>query len=142
MGTLRAALAYPGDTLADDRARAILDRVHLGQLTDQLDVEQDWSQVLSPGEQQRLAFGRALAYGPSLVFLDEATSATDTGLEYTLYGLLRRELPHAMVVSVGHRETLAAFHDQALTLSRDGTWTLEAVTPPSGQPPMGPGASS
>ena len=125
LGTLRAALAYPSDTLDTDRARAILDRVHLGQLMDQLDVDQDWSQVLSPGEQQRLAFGRVLANRPAMVFLDEASSAMDSGLEHGLYTLLRAELPHAMLVSVGHRETLVPFHDQALTLSRDGSWKLQ-----------------
>jgi putative ATP-binding cassette transporter len=80
--------------------------------------------VLSPGEQQRLAFGRVLANRPAIVFLDEATSATDTGLEHGLYRLLRSGLPQTVLVSVGHRETLAAFHDQALTLARDGSWQL------------------
>ncbi|NYG34261.1 ABC transporter ATP-binding protein/permease [Sphaerotilus montanus] len=127
MGSLRGALAYPGDQISDDAARQILAQVQLGHLADQLDVVQDWSQVLSPGEQQRLAFGRVLANRPSIVFLDEATSATDSGLEHGLYALLRAQLPQAMLVSVGHRETLAAFHDQALTLGRDGAWKLESV---------------
>jgi vitamin B12/bleomycin/antimicrobial peptide transport system ATP-binding/permease protein len=101
--------------------------VQLGQLIEQLDVEQDWSQVLSPGEQQRLAFGRALANRPAIVFLDEATSATDAGLEHTLYGLLRSHLPQTILVSVGHRQTLAAFHGQALTFMGEGRWMLESA---------------
>ncbi|ACB35233.1 ABC transporter domain protein [Leptothrix cholodnii SP-6] len=124
LGTLRGALAYPSADIGDGEARAILQQVQLGHLGEQLDVDQDWSQVLSPGEQQRLAFGRVLANRPALVFLDEATSATDTGLEHSLYSLLRRELPQAMLVSVGHRETLHAFHDQVLELARDGRWAL------------------
>jgi putative ATP-binding cassette transporter len=124
LGSLRAALAYPKTAIADQDAGHILEQVHLAHLVSQLDLAQDWSQVLSPGEQQRLAFGRVLANRPAIVFLDEATSATDTGLEHSLYSLLRRELPQAIVVSVGHRETLTAFHDQALTLSRDGSWQL------------------
>lgn len=124
LGTLRGALAYPSADIGDGEARAILQQVQLGQLSEQLDVDQDWSQVLSPGEQQRLAFGRVLANRPALVFLDEATSATDTGLEHSLYSLLRSELPQAMLVSVGHRETLHAFHDQVLELARDGSWAL------------------
>ncbi len=127
LGSLRSALAYPtAKGLSDDEAGTLLDRVQLGHLRDQLDVERDWSQVLSPGEQQRLAFGRVLANRPRLVFLDEATSATDTGLEHSLYQLLRRELPQAMVVSVGHRETLQAFHDQVLDVMRGGDWQLKA----------------
>jgi vitamin B12/bleomycin/antimicrobial peptide transport system ATP-binding/permease protein len=113
--------------LPDAQARAILAQVQLAHLADQLDVAQDWSQVLSPGEQQRLAFGRVLANRPAIVFLDEATSATDSGLEHHLYGLLRTHLPQAILVSVGHRQTLAAFHDQALTFEGDGRWVLEPV---------------
>ncbi|MEY2874662.1 MAG: hypothetical protein RLZZ373_2033 [Pseudomonadota bacterium] len=128
VGSLRAALAYPSETVSDDVARQVLARVQLGQLTDQLDVVQDWSQVLSPGEQQRLAFGRALANRPAIIFLDEATSATDSGLEHALYSLLRTHLPLAILVSVGHRQTLAAFHDQALTFEGDGRWVLESAT--------------
>jgi putative ATP-binding cassette transporter len=129
MGSLRVALAYPATQIDDHVARATLDRVHLGHLGEQLDLEQDWSQVLSPGEQQRLAFGRVLANQPAIVFLDEATSATDSGLEHSLYALLRSELPRTIVVSVGHRETLAAFHDHALTLAGDGNggWAVSGL---------------
>ncbi|MEY8878201.1 MAG: ABC transporter ATP-binding protein/permease [Leptothrix sp. (in: b-proteobacteria)] len=129
LGPLRLALGYPGAALDDAQAAAILQQVQLGHLQSQLDVDQDWSMVLSPGEQQRLAFGRVLANRPRLVFLDEATSATDTGLEHSLYSLIRHALPQAMLVSVGHRETLQAFHDQVLTLARDGSWQLAATTP-------------
>lgn len=132
LGSLRAALAYPGATVDDVTAARILDQVQLGQLTGQLDDERDWSQQLSPGEQQRLSFGRVLANRPALVFLDEATSATDSGLEHSLYQLIRRELPGAMLVSVGHRETLAAFHDLALTLDREGGWRVEGLGVQSG----------
>jgi vitamin B12/bleomycin/antimicrobial peptide transport system ATP-binding/permease protein len=127
VGSLRAALAYPAETVSDEVARQVLGQVQLGQLIEQLDVEQDWSQVLSPGEQQRLAFGRALANRPAIVFLDEATSATDAGLEHTLYGLLRSHLPQTILVSVGHRQTLAAFHGQALTFMGEGRWMLESA---------------
>ena len=41
--------------------------------------------MLSPGEQQRIAFARILLTKPKVVFLDEATSALDEGLEYMLY---------------------------------------------------------
>ncbi|MFM2053826.1 MAG: hypothetical protein RL456_1863 [Pseudomonadota bacterium] len=130
VGSLRAALAYPAGTVADEVARRVLAQVQLGHLADQLDLEQDWSQVLSPGEQQRLAFGRALANRPAIIFLDEATSATDAGLEHHLYGLLRTHLPEAILVSVGHRQTLVAFHDRALTFEGEGRWSVEATGGP------------
>lgn len=124
LGSLRAALAYPAATVEDSVATAVLNQVQLGQLAEQLEQEADWAQILSPGEQQRLAFGRALINKPKLIFLDEATSAMDSGLEYALYNTLRQSLPQTMFVSVGHRETLVALHDQALTLNPDTSWEL------------------
>ena len=91
------------------------------------------SEILSLGEQQRLAFARVLLNRPRIVFLDEATSATDEGLEHALYDLLRSELPQCMLVSVGHRSTLDAFHSHRLDLTGDGGWAFGA-TAPAGEP--------
>ena len=127
LGTLRAALAYPELAVDDARLRAVLQQVQLDHLRERLDDEADWSQTLSIGEQQRLAFARVLLKRPRIVFLDEASSALDEGLEHAMYTLLRRELPQAIVVSVGHRGTLQAFHGQRLQLGGDTNWTLAAA---------------
>jgi len=124
LGDLRTAVAYPAAATAADDARiaGILRRVSLGHLCAMLDQAADWTRVLSLGEQQRLAFARVLFNRPAVVFLDEATSATDDGLEHALYSLLRGALPDCTVVSVGHRNTLDAFHDQVLRLDGRGGW--------------------
>ncbi len=95
LGTLRTALAYPApaESLSDDLARDTLRAIQLGHLVDRLDEESDWSKTLSPGEQQRLTFGRILLRRPSLVFLDETTSALDEGMEHAMYELVRQRLP-------------------------------------------------
>ncbi len=129
LGTLRDAVAYPGHARADDDARlaAALRAVNLGHLAGRLEHEADWSRILSIGEQQRVAFARVLFNRPAIVFLDEATSATDEGLEHMLYGLLREHLPQAMLVSVGHRSTLDAFHTHRLDLDGAGGWAVAAM---------------
>lgn len=129
LGTLRAALAYPGpaDEMDDDRAARLLRQVQLPQLADRLDEEDDWARRLSPGEQQRLGFARVLIVRPKVVFLDEATSALDEGLEQSLYTLLREELPDLVIVSVGHRSSLRRFHDELLELQVDGRWERSAL---------------
>ena len=124
LGTLRAALAYPDSEVDGLEARTALETVHLAHLIQSLDTESDWSQQLSIGEQQRLAFARVLLARPRLVFLDEATSALDEGLEQAMYSLLRSELAQTIVVSVGHRSTLNAFHTQRLQLEAEARWTL------------------
>lgn len=86
LGTLRTVVCYPNspDGVADDQLRDVLTKVVLAPLISRLDEEQDWAKVLSPGEQQRVAFARVLLTRPKAVFLDEATSALDSGLEYAL----------------------------------------------------------
>ena len=85
-----------------------------------LDTVLDWGNVLSLGEQQRLAFGRILVHKPRLVILDEATSAMDVPAEATLYGLLGDRT----CVSVGHRPTLLRYHDTRLKLHKIGDDTI------------------
>ena len=82
----------------------------------------EWAKVLSPGEQQRIAFARILLTKPKVVFLDEATSALDERLEFMIYGLARRELPETVFASVTHRSTVNRHHDQHLELLGDGRW--------------------
>lgn len=129
LGDLRTALAYPATaTPADDaHLSEVLRQTQLGHLIKSLDQAGDWSRVLSLGEQQRLAFARVLFNRPAIVFLDEATSATDEGLEHALYTLLRTSLPDSMLVSVGHRSTLDAFHSQLLRLDGQGGWQVSAL---------------
>ena len=129
LGDLRTAVSYParpGD-IADDRLREVLTRVSLPHLRERLDEEQDWAKVLSPGEQQRVAFARVLLTRPKAVFLDEATSALDEGLALMLYELLREELPDTIVVSVSHHGSLHAHHQRRLELLGDGAWRLERL---------------
>lgn len=130
LGTLRSALAYPdpADDLDDDRARELLRQIQLGHLNDDLDTARDWARTLSPGEQQRITFGRILRSRPSMIFLDESTSALDEGMEHAIYELVRDQLPDAAIVSVGHRSTLERLHTQALSLSAEGgQWEITAL---------------
>lgn len=127
LGDLRAVVSYPAKPgeIDDRRLRDVLRRVSLPHLVDRLDEVQDWAKVLSPGEQQRIAFARILLTKPKALFLDEATSALDEGLEMMLYTALRTELPDCIVVSVSHRSTVEQHHEQELELLGDGgQWRL------------------
>jgi putative ATP-binding cassette transporter len=118
LGSLRAVLSYPtAHSENDETLRRILETCQLAQLGDRLDEVADWSHILSPGEQQRLAFARVFIAQPEFIFLDEASSALDEKTESLLYGLLKEKLPQAIIVSVGHRETISQFHDTTIDLS-------------------------
>ena len=102
-------------------------KVALPHLSDRLDEVEDWAKVLSPGEQQRIAFARILLTKPKAVFLDESTSALDEGLEMMLYQLVRTELPDTILVSVSHRKTVEQHHTKELHLLGGGEWELTSV---------------
>ena len=125
-GNLLTALYYPDTTENVDLAKItrILERVQLAHLQDRLEQEQDWSRILSLGEQQRLAFARLLLHKPKVAFLDEASASLDEGMEHAMYRLIREELPNTTIISVGHRSTLVPLHQQQLELHTDGSWVF------------------
>jgi putative ATP-binding cassette transporter len=134
-GTLRTAVTYPGliGAYDDEQIVRALRAAKLGGFADQLDVEDNWGQRLSGGEQQRLAIARALLDKPDWLFLDEATSALDEKLEGEIYRMLREEMPNATIVSIGHRSTLIELHDARVDMhpGEDGASTPRFMAPAS-----------
>lgn len=120
IGTLREALSYPDSSrdYTDDQLIKVLDQCCLPHLQSVLDDYANWSQRLSPGEQQRLSFARALLIQPAILFLDEATSALDDETEQRMYSLLVSELPQTSVISVAHRNSVAKYHQHCWRFKR------------------------
>jgi putative ATP-binding cassette transporter len=118
IGSLLACLCYPSDEdwFGARECAEVLRAVRLEALTSRLDEHDQWDKRLSPGEQQRLAFARVLLHKPEWIFLDEATSSLDPANEAAMYRLLQERLPKAALISVAHRESVAAFHDRALDM--------------------------
>ena len=128
LGSLRRAIYYPQPVPENESAdlRELLERFGIGRLADRLDEVDDWSRILSLGEQQRLAFIRILLFRPDIVFLDESTSAMDEQREAEAYDILKELLPEMAVISVGHRSTLFKKHDKRLQLTGSG-WQLSPL---------------
>jgi putative ATP-binding cassette transporter len=132
LADLRSVLTYPAppSDFSEEELHQILVDVSLPHLVERLDEDEYWAKVLSPGEQQRVAFARILLSQPKVVFLDEATSAVDEGLEYSLYKLIRTRLPETIVVSISHRSTTERHHTKMLELLGEGGWELTDIVVP------------
>ncbi len=129
MGSLRDQLLYPNSDqeVDDDTLKEVLQQVNLGDLDERFggfEAVEDWGDVLSLGEQQRLTFARILLNRPDFAILDEATSALDLANEAKLYDHLQHI--GTTFISVGHRESLNAYHQNVLELAEDHTWKLKA----------------
>lgn len=127
LGTLREQLIYPQtqNSITESQLRDILKQVNLQDALEKIkdfDEELPWENILSLGEQQRLAFARLLVNQPNFIILDEATSALDLRNEDNLYKTLQQM--GKTFISVGHRESLFKYHQKVLELSEDSSWRL------------------
>jgi vitamin B12/bleomycin/antimicrobial peptide transport system ATP-binding/permease protein len=130
LGTLREQLLYPNTNrqMTDAEIKNILQQVNLQNLLSRVegfDTEVPWENILSLGEQQRLAFARLLVTHPRFTILDEATSALDLKNEGSLYQQLQET--KTTFISVGHRESLFDYHQWVLELSQDSSWQLVSI---------------
>jgi vitamin B12/bleomycin/antimicrobial peptide transport system ATP-binding/permease protein len=135
VGSLRAALSYPREpqTYADAELRRALQLCDLPAMAERLDEEAHWSQILSGGEQQRLALGRVFLHRPAWLLLDEATAALDENAELAFYHRLRAALPDLTVLTIAHRSSLRNVHARHFRIEHgpDGVPTLrEDRSPP------------
>jgi putative ATP-binding cassette transporter len=130
IGSLRDQLLYPKmeQLIPEDELRRVLQSVNLADLPERsggFEAELAWADVLSIGEQQRLAFARLIINRPGFAVLDEATSALDKENEAMLYRKLQELDIH--YISVGHRSSILNYHDYVLDLRGQDQWQLLTV---------------
>ena len=127
LGSLRQQLLYPylDKQISNQQLTEVLNTVNLSKIANKyqdLDTVEDWSQLLSIGEQQRLAFARLLLTKPNYAILDEATSALDETNESQLYQQLQQT--EITYISVGHNPQLLKYHQQVLEINNKQEWNL------------------
>ena len=121
IGTLADAITYPepSGTYSREEMVKALQLVGMPDLAARLDEEGHWNMMMSGGEQQRLAIARALLFKPDYMFFDEATASMDEPSEMELYTMLNEEMADATIISIGHRSSLAQFHDRTLFAEKE-----------------------
>ena len=130
LGKLRQAINYPtpAKEMPDSQIRAALTDVGLGHFAGRLDEEADWSVMLSGGEQQRIAFARALLRAPAVLLFDEPVATLDDAAGRELYKLLIERLPRTIIISIDRRGVLRDLH----------TRTIEMKSAPNNSPSVHP----
>ncbi len=120
MGTFAEAVLFPDkhDPTMKINLEQALHECNLDKFIPRLNETAAWSEQLSPGEQQRVAFARVLLQEPDWVFLDESTSMLDLANETRLYKLLHERLPHCSIISVGHRSSINVFHEYEIQMEK------------------------
>ena len=108
----------------DERLISVLCQVTFGPILERvggLDVERDWANLLTVGEQQLLGIARLLMAEPKFAFLDRATSALSLSRVKHIYTIL--SATPITYISVGDHPALRNYHDNVLELQDDGNWT-------------------
>jgi ATP-binding cassette subfamily D (ALD) protein 3 len=132
MGNLRDQIIYPHQTPAagvtDADLTKLLDEVQLSYLIEReggLDGTNDWNEILSGGEKQRIAMARLFYHKPEFAILDECTSAISLDVEHILYSKAR-ELG-VTLFTISHRASLFKFHEYYLKFDGQGGYTFERL---------------
>ena len=86
------------------------------------ETQNDWNDVLSGGEKQRIAMARLIYHKPKYAILDECTSAMSIDVESHLYAFMKKQ--GITLITVSHRETLWKFHDYLLRFTGDRQYTF------------------
>lgn len=120
IGTLAEALLFPDHLQPEHKEELarVLTECRLEALIPRLHEVAPWTEQLSPGEQQRVAFARVFLHKPDWVFMDESTSMIDLGTEAFLYQQMKKLLPNCSIVSVGHRSSLNDHHTHVIDMGK------------------------
>ncbi|CAF3487859.1 unnamed protein product [Rotaria sp. Silwood1] len=135
IGTLRDQIIYPdshGDMrrkgIKDDNLNELLDKVQLTYLVQReggFDGVQDWMDVLSGGEKQRIAMARLFYHKPQFAILDECTSAVSVDVEGFMYEYCRTA--GITLFTVSHRKSLWKYHEYCLYMDGRGSYSFKPI---------------
>ncbi len=119
-GNATCAVVSPerlNEVIRDARLESVVSRVG------GLDVERDWANTLSLGEQRQIAVARLLIANPRYAFLDMAVNAVDPEQRAYFERLLSKT--PITFISVSDDRTLRDISDLVLELGEEGKWTLK-----------------
>jgi ATP-binding cassette subfamily B multidrug efflux pump len=122
-GTVGANIRLGEESIGDERVRWAAREVHALPFVERLPggfdaAVRERGAGLSVGQKQLIAFARALAFDPSILILDEATSSIDTETEQLIQKALDRLLAGRTSVVIAHRLSTIQKADRILVMHK------------------------
>ncbi|MCP4632129.1 MAG: ABC transporter ATP-binding protein [candidate division Zixibacteria bacterium] len=112
-----------GEVMEDDEIQSASGFVNANSFIEKMpdrykSVLQEGGSNLSSGQKQLLSFARALAFKPSVLVLDEATSSVDTETEVLIQDALRKMLSGRTSLVIAHRLSTIRDADRIIVMHR------------------------
>lgn len=121
-GTIEENIRLNNLNISDEEILAVSKHVNADYFINKLPLKykepvMERGSTLSSGERQLLAFARTLAYNPSILILDEATSSIDTETELLIQDALQKIIKNRTTIAVAHRLSTIQHADKIIVLS-------------------------
>lgn len=122
-GTIADNIRLGNTAITDAQVKAAATAVHADVFIDKLPERYaapvtERGSTLSVGQKQLLSFARALAFDPSILILDEATSSVDTETELLIRDALDRLMAERTTIAIAHRLSTIQDMDKILVLHK------------------------
>ena len=122
-GTIASNVRLGDGTMSDEDVTRALEAVHASTFVDKMPRGLDTpvaerGATLSSGQKQLLSFARALAFDPTVLILDEATSSVDTETELLIRDALRVMMRGRTTIAIAHRLSTIQDMDRILVMHR------------------------
>ena len=122
-GTIEDNIRLNNTEISDDKIIEVAKYVNADYFINKLPLKykepvMERGSTLSSGERQLLSFARTLAYNPSILILDEATSSIDTETELLIQDALEKLIKGRTSIAVAHRLSTIQHADKIIVLSK------------------------